>query len=809
MLYPVSRLLAAVLTALAPAHSTVVLARALAVFRRGVEALSIALVAALLLTLPSHAQGLGNGTGKSVVSTSQLRAELIAHAPQGVQAGQPLWVGLQLTHQPEWHTYWRNPGDSGLPTQIELKLPAGISAGEIQWPLPHQLKAGNLTNYGFEKTVLLAVPLTVSAQFKPNATQTLDLQAHASWLVCRLECIPQEGDFVLRIPTHSSYAAHAPAFDVLAAEQPKALPNVTATSHFDAQRLVLQVKGLPTSLQGKTMNVFPDAAELVASAAEQHPRAKQAWQGDAWSVELPLSNLRLTDPKQFGFLLTAGEGQARQGFAVSAPVTQAWPAVSELANDAPSAVSTGNERRDAGLLSAEGTLGAEGVLGFALALMGAFIGGLILNLMPCVLPVLAIKLLGFAQHSRAHRAHRVAGMAYTAGVVLSFLALGAGVLALRAAGEQLGWGFQLQSPVVVSVLAAFFTLIALNLLGLFEFGQILPSRVASFQHQHPVMDAALSGVLAVAVASPCTAPFMGASLGLAMTLPTWQALSIFVAMGLGLAAPYLLASFVPAVARLLPQPGAWMVTLRQLLAFPMLATVVWLIWVLGQQTSLDAAMLALVSLLLIAGLIWSLRLQTPAGRVLAWLFAAALAFSAWTLREAIDAPTPPAAAANTPLALDDDAQSGRASKNPSSTTPSPTWHAWSEARVAQSLAQGRPVFVDFTAAWCVTCQINKKSTLSNAEVLADFAAHQVTLMRADWTRRDPAITAALTALGRSGVPVYVVYAPNRTPQVLSELLSVRQVRDALAALPAPEPQAPPTGFARPDQPNSTAVITRN
>jgi thiol:disulfide interchange protein len=306
-------------------------------------------------------------------------------------------------------------------------------------------------------------------------------------------------------------------------------------------------------------------------------------------------------------------------------------------------------------------------------------------------------------------------------VVVSFLALGAGVLALRAAGEQLGWGFQLQSPVVVSVLAAFFTLIALNLFGLFEFGQILPSRVASFQYKHPVMDAALSGVLAVAVASPCTAPFMGASLGLAMTLPTWQALSIFVAMGLGLAAPYLLASLMPAVARLLPHPGPWMVTLRQLLAFPMLATVVWLIWVLGQQTSLDAAMLALVSLLLIAGLIWSLRLQTPAGRVLAWLFAAALAFSAWTLREAIDAPTPPAAAANTPLALDDDAQSGRASKNPSSTTPSPTWHAWSEARVAQSLAQGRPVFVDFTAAWCVTCQINKKSTLSNAEVLADLS----------------------------------------------------------------------------------------
>jgi thiol:disulfide interchange protein DsbD len=486
--------------------------------------------------------------------------------------------------------------------------------------------------------------------------------------------------------------------------------------------------------------------------------------------------------------------------------------VSALPNADTPAVSavTGNEHRDARVLRAEGAvgvdgvLGVEGFLGFALALVGAFLGGLILNLMPCVLPVLAIKLLGFAQHSRAHRAHRIAGMAYTAGVVLSFLALGAGVLALRAAGEQLGWGFQLQSPMVVSVLAALFTLIALNLFGLFEFGQILPSRVASFQHQHPVIDAALSGVLAVAVASPCTAPFMGASLGLAMTLPIWQALAIFVAMGLGLAAPYLLASLMPAVARLLPHPGAWMVTLRQLLAFPMLATVVWLLWVLGQQTSLDAAMFALGGLLLMAGLIWALRLKTPSGRVLLWLFAAALAFSTWTLREAIDAPTPPVSTTNTPLALEGDTPSGRLSASSS-----PTWHAWSEARVAQSLAQGRPVFVDFTAAWCVTCQINKKSTLSNSEVLADFAAHQVTLMRADWTRRDPAITAALTALGRSGVPVYVLHAPGKAPLVLSELLSVSKMKEALATLPAADPAKPATGFALPAKPNAAAIITRN
>ncbi len=694
------------------------------------------------------------GVPSAVVSTPQLRAELVAHAPQGVQTGQPLWVGVQLTHQPEWHTYWRNPGDSGLPTQIELNLPAGITAGDVQWPLPHKLKAGNLTNYGYDKTVLLAVPLTVSKDYKPNASQTLDLQAHANWLVCRLECIPQEGEFALRIPVNSSYAPQAAAFDAVQAQQPQTLPKVKATTSFDAQRLVMKVSGLPAALQGQTLSVFPNTPEVLESAAEQHPRASQSWQDGVWTVQLPLSNLRLNDPKELGFVLTAGEGAARQGFEVTAAITQAWPAVSELpAATAPAVAPVASD---------------EGALGFALALLGAFVGGLILNLMPCVLPVLAIKILGFAQHSRAHRAHRVAGMAYTAGVVLSFLALGTGVLALRAAGEQLGWGFQLQSPVVVSVLAAFFTLIALNLLGVFEFGQILPSRVASFQYKHPVMDAGLSGVLAVAVASPCTAPFMGASLGLAMTLPTWQALSIFMAMGLGLAAPYLLASFLPAVARLLPHPGPWMVTLRQLLAFPMLATVVWLLWVLGQQTSLDAAMFALGGLLLLAAFIWAITQHSRATRGLAWLLAAALAWGALNFAEELKAPATRAVESDT-----------------NTSNGSAIWQPWSEAAVAQSLAQGRPVFVDFTAAWCVTCQINKKSTLSDSEVLADFAAHQVTLMRADWTRRDPAITAALTDLGRSGVPVYVLHAPGKAPLVLSELLSVSKMKEALASLPAP------------------------
>jgi thiol:disulfide interchange protein DsbD len=361
------------------------------------------------------------GLPTAVVSTPQLRAELVAHAPQGVQAGQAVWVGLLLTHQPEWHTYWRNPGDSGLSTQIELNLPIGITAGDVQWPLPQKLKAGNLTNYGFEKTVLLAVPLQVTKQYLANASQTLDLQVHANWLVCRLECIPQEGDFALRIPGNSSYAPQVAAFDALQAQQPSTLPHLKATTHFENQRLVLQVSGLPPALHGQALSVFPHVPEVLESATEQHPRASQSWQDGVWTVQLPLSNLRSNDPKVLNFLLTAGEGATRQGFDVSAAVTQAWPAVSDIpAVTTPALAPTPSD---------------EGTLGFVLALLGALIGGLILNLMPCVLPVLAIKLLGFAQHSRAHRAHRVAGMAYTAGVVVSFLALGAGVLALRAAGD--------------------------------------------------------------------------------------------------------------------------------------------------------------------------------------------------------------------------------------------------------------------------------------------------------------------------------------------------------------------------------------
>ena len=396
--------------------------------------------------------------------------------------------------------------------------------------------------------------------------------------------------------------------------------------------------------------------------------------------------------------------------------------------------------------------------------------------MPCVFPVLSLKVLGFASHAHDRRGLLLGGLAYSAGVVMSFVALAALLLALRAGGEHLGWGFQLQSPLVVAALAALFTLIGLNLLGVFETGSLLPSSRASARARHPAADAWLTGVLAVAVASPCTAPFMGAALGLALGLPAWQALLVFVALGLGMAAPYLAASAWPALARALPRPGVWMAHFKTVMALPMLATVVWLVWVLGQQTGIDGVA-ALLMLLLVLGFVawaWGSPQLGPRGR--AGFGGAALVLLVGTAAWAW-----PALHQDSP-----DGQAGAATSPGSPQTSTNGWQAWSSARVAHAQAAGQPVFVDFTAAWCVTCQVNKRSTLASAEVQALFKQKRVLLLRADWTRRDPAISAQLSALQRSGVPVYALYTPGQAgPQLLSEILTVEEMRNALNPLPNP------------------------
>jgi thiol:disulfide interchange protein len=689
--------------------------------------------------------------GKSVAVTERTRAELLAYAPEGVEQGKPVWVGLQLAHQPDWHSYWKNSGDSGLPTKLEWKLPAGVLAGEIAWPMPRKYPIGTLINYGYEHTVMLPVPLTITPEFKPSPLAgALEVKLKAQWLVCRKECIPEEGEFSLAIPVRSATALHSPIFQASFAAQPKPLAG-QATATVDGNALRLRVSGLPTGLRGKPMEFFPETSEVIETSAPW----TQAWDGKTWTAQVPLSANRSQSPDVMPIVLTQGN----QGWSINAQVKGTWPAVA-----APVALSPAlQEALRSNAAAAESGAG----LTFAAALLGALLGGLILNLMPCVFPVLAIKVVGFTQHATDQRARRLDGAAYSAGVIASFAALGLLVIALRSAGQQLGWGFQLQIPGVIAALAVLFSLIGLNLAGVFEVRQLVPTRLASLQSSHPVLNAFLSGVLAVVVASPCTAPFMGAALGFAVGLPAAQALLIFAALGAGMALPYLVASWVPAVGRLLPRPGEWMVTFRRVMAFPMFAAVVWLLWVLGQQSGIDAVGALLVVLVAMSMLAWSMGLPGRSRVIVGVIALAWAAGFAWLLAEQISAARPERVAA---------ANDG-------------AWQAWEPGRVEQLLTSGRPVFVDFTAAWCVTCQYNKKTVLQDPEVQADLAARNIALLRADWTLRDPAITAALAALGRNGVPLYVLYSSNTAPRILSEILSRSELRAALSAVPVATPSS--------------------
>ena len=504
--------------------------------------------------------------------------------------------------------------------------------------------------------------------------------------------------------------------------------------------------------------MFPETAEVLENGAKLNAASgaswSQAWKGDVWTAVFPVSAQRSASPEMMPLVLTA---DGKTAYRVNAKVEGTWAKVAPAAQVPPELAAA--LKANAGASTAPVLAGGESaVTSFLPALLLAILGGMILNLMPCVFPVLAIKVLSFA-NAPSKQVRVAGGVAYTLGVVLSFVALGGLMLALRAGGEALGWGFQLQSPIVVAALALLFTLIALNLFGVFELSNFLPSSVATLQAKNPQVDAFLSGVLAVAIASPCTAPFMGASLGFALGLPAWQALAIFGALGVGMALPYLAASLVPAVANLLPRPGAWMDVFKKFMAFPMLATVVWLVWVLGQQTGIDGAAALIVLLLAVSLIVWGLSLQGKARWIVTII---SIALCAVFL---------PATAPNilkiqesTPI----QASSG--------------WQAWEPGKTEQLLTQGQSVFVDFTAAWCVTCQFNKKTTLADSQVIEDFTAKKVQLLRADWTRRDPAITQALQQLGRSGVPVYVIYKPGSAPVILSEILSVTQLRAELAKL---------------------------
>jgi thiol:disulfide interchange protein DsbD len=767
--------------------------------------ISVVLLVMVFASAIQKAQAqLNLGLKSDQVKTTQVTARLLAYAPDGVPTGpdaleqgksgaKPLWVGLELTHIEGWHTYWKNSGDSGEPTSLTWTLPEGVTAGDIAWPMPHRINIGDLANYGYEGTVLLPVPLTVTANFKPNSlSNTLPVRLAASWLVCKLQCIPQQGEFELQVPLNSSTALSASAFQAAFAAQPKDLAQGAQASVHN-QRLELRVSGLPKDLHGSKLTVFPEtpnifvhATTLVSegTALDEHSWS-QTWQDSIWVANLPLSSQRIDAPNTLPLVLelaSSNNATTKVGWRVQAQVNGAWPQVASrpaapgvatLPTLSSGAQTTGLSQSNANSPSTDSgrlpaSSGATPWGTFVLALLGALVGGMLLNLMPCVFPVLAIKTLDFASHAQDVKLHRASGLAYSLGVVVSFLLLGALMLVLRAAGEKLGWGFQLQSPGVIAALATLFTVIGLNLAGVFQFGNFLPQSVLTSSVKHPIVNSLLSGVLAVAIASPCTAPFMGASLGLAIGLPSVEAMLLFAALGLGMALPYLAISWLPGAARMLPRPGVWMDIFRRLMAFPMFGTVTWLIWVLGQQNGIDGAASLLVLLIALALFLWALNLVGRARIVVTVISIACLVFLGFSVGPYVFAGQE----------QDGLLQSGA----PVSTNPQAPWQSWSPQRMQAVLDGGHPVFVDFTAAWCVTCQVNKKTTLSRTDVMTMFSSAGVQTLRADWTKRDPIIAEQLQRLGRSGVPVYLLQAPNKPPIILSELLSVNDIKTALAKL---------------------------
>jgi thiol:disulfide interchange protein DsbD len=689
---------------------------------------------------------------------AHLHVELIIPQKTLYTGEVPNDAGLYFKLEPGWHIYWRNAGDSGEPPQVRWTLPDGITAGAMEFPAPKRLPLGPLMDFGYEDEVLFPIEIHVSKGAKLGLAI---LHANVNWLVCREVCIPGKAELELEYPIDRG------PLDLIETrplserffgfghkslpELPKSLPSSdTAVFQPTPTGFLLAV----TTGQRETQaEFFPEDEDILDNPAPQTATPT------ATGLVLDLkkdANLTKIPAQLKGVLELAG---GRNYEIAATPGTVAAPPAAPA-------------------LSSPGAVSAPPMPAFSFALLAstvffAFLGGLLLNLMPCVFPVLFLKGLALVQ-SGAEERHklRAHGLVYAAGILVSFWVLVGVLLGLRAAGATLGWGFQFQSPVFLALMAALLFFLGLSLAGQFEIGLTLTSAGGSLAAKQGYAGSFFTGVLAVIVATPCTAPFMGAAIGYALSQPAAVTFAIFTALALGLAAPYVALTLQPAWTRVLPKPGVWMDILKQAVSIPIFGTVIWLTWVVADAygANLLLALLSIFLLLAIAG--WFLG-RWPAQR---WstLVAALLLLTA--LAACITAPRELATA---PPALSVQLSSE------STTTRSAVWQPWSADGVQHALAAGQPVFVDFTANWCLSCQVNERVALSQPEVMQAFGERNVALFKADWTREDLAITQALTALGRSGVPVYALYSPGESnPQLLPQVLTPGIVLDAISKLPA-------------------------
>ncbi|WP_374485748.1 protein-disulfide reductase DsbD family protein [Zoogloea sp.] len=684
----------------------------------------------------------------SRASTAQVEAELVASAA-AIRPGDEIQLGVRQKIIPHWHTYWVNPGDSGLATQIAWTLPNGARAGDIQWPIPGRFKLGPVVNYGYENEVTLLTTVTAPADLP--ASGRFPVKATVDWLVCQETCIPQQVELELTLPvqaTGSTVGPGSPLIEAARARLPVTSPwpvdarvgkDTLALRITDARLAARFASQAPGELWfyaeqwGKTAHDAPQPVTVVGETLEIHikPGEEPPKDGETLAGVLSISN---------------DDGQT-QGYRIAAPVSAA-----------------------AGVSAGATPTGENADLSVGMAVLLALAGGLILNLMPCVFPVLSIKALSLLRHAGHDRRRvRLQGLAYTAGVLASFAALGAVLIALKAGGTQVGWGFQFQSPPFVLAVAYLMFAVGLSLSGVFTLGGSAAGIGASLADKPGYAGSFFTGVLATVVATPCTAPFMGAALGFALGQPAPVLLAVFLSLGLGLALPYLLLCFWPALQRALPRPGVWMERVKQALAFPMYGAAVWLVWVLAQQAGPNAIAIALGGMLAIAFAAWLYDSSRNAhvfarhgstGLAVLTLLTALVGGYAGVQSSAANAAAPATAG-----------------------TAKHAWEPYSKARFDELRAAGKPVFVNFTAAWCITCLANEKVALSDAGVADAFRQAGITYLKGDWTNQDPQISAHLAEFGRSGVPLYLLYpaGASTAPQVLPQLLTPATVLSAIAA----------------------------
>lgn len=689
------------------------------------------------------------GPAQTPADTTPHSEAVLVSEHAGIRAGRPFTVALHVRLDPGWHTYWKNPGDSGTEATLEWLLPDGFTAGPIQWPRPVRIPYPPLMSYAYEDEVLLPVEITPPAALRTGTD--VGLEATADFLVCEEICLVATTRVTLELPVVAGEPAPselAAAFRTTRLQLPADVPGWTTRARSVGDTVWLGVEP-PAGWSGtlRAAYFYPHDPQLMEHAL---PQPLLMAGGGGW-LGLVRSPYRLELPDTLEGILTLADGLTLDdaGHVTLAVATPIAPGAPPVAAVAPTTAATPS---------------------LVLALVLALLGGVLLNLMPCVFPVLSLKVLGFLQHAGEDpRVPRYHGLAYAAGIVLSFVALAGALLMVRSAGSEVGWGFQLQSPLIVALLAFLMLAIGLNFLGLLEFGAALTRLGRVGAEESGYRGSFLTGVLAVIVATPCTAPFMGAAVGAALVRPAPEALTIFAGLGVGMAAPYMVLSRWPSLTRRLPAPGRWMETLRQALAFPMFGVAVWLLWVLGLQVGVGGATGLLFAMLVFAFGAWMLARGTSTKRpvrrltrpVAALIMVAAMVWGTVAVAGR-EAPTGPAQAGPGALA----------------------WEPFTPDAVAAHRAAGRAVFVDFTAAWCITCQVNERVVLSSRTVEDAFRAADIALVRADWTRRDAVIARALVELGRSGVPVYALYPADRTarPTILPTVLTNDIVLEALDRL---------------------------